>query len=79
MDAERRRKDLAKKTGYSTDFIDSFVLEFNSMRQMMRKQLKGADLDVDPNQPPGNVELGAPRKIKKTKPTRGGGMGFGSK
>lgn len=63
--------------------VDGFIYEFNGMRKMMIKNLKGIDIDAmdDPNgtvQSP-QAQLAQAKKDKKMKPTRGGGGGFGSK
>ena len=52
------------------------------MRSMMRKQMKGMDMDAmdgDPNAPMQTLQAKkqAAKAQKKLKPTRGGGGGFG--
>ena len=81
-EADVRKKELAKKSGYTDKEIDSFIFEFLGMKKMMLKNMKGMDLDQmeqDPNAP---VQTMASRKaeekkMRNMKPTRGGGGGFG--
>lgn len=84
-DALERRKDLAQRVDCSINEVNQFIMEFNSMRKMMVKNLKGMDLDaqVDPNAPISmkseqqGFDAGSSPKRKKIKATRGGGGGFG--
>lgn len=79
-----RRQELAKSAGYDVKEVEIFIAEFNNMRRMMAKQLKGMDIDaMDANpdtamqtQSAKNAEA---KKQKKLKPSRGGGGGFGGK
>jgi len=82
QDAERRKRELADRSGTTIKEIDGFVVEFNNMKKMMMKNLKGMDMDAaDPNQPMQTQQAMAAqaKKEKKLKPTRGGGAGFGGK
>merc|ERR1711871_1041174 len=81
-EAADRKKELAKRSGYTDKEIDGFIFEFLGMKKMMLKNMKGMDLDQmeqDPNAP---VQTMASRKaeekkLRNMKPTRGGGGGFG--
>jgi len=83
-DAQNRRIELSKRCGYSVTEVDSFLIEFASMRKMMRQNMKGInmdDLDSDPTKPVQTeaARLAQQKKEKKLKPTRGGGGGFGAR
>ncbi|KAJ1442006.1 signal recognition particle protein [Ochromonadaceae sp. CCMP2298] len=81
-EALRRRERLAEKTGLTPREIDNFIAEFQNMRRMMSKNLKGMDMDAsngDPNAPMVTQAARAAeaKKNRKIKPSRGGGGGFG--
>jgi len=76
-----RRQALAEKTGLTVMEIDNFVGEFNNMRRMMAKNLKGMDMDAnDPNAPmmTQQAQAAEAKKARKKKASRGGGGGFGA-
>jgi signal recognition particle subunit SRP54 len=82
--ALERRKALATKSGVEYKEVEAFISEFNSMRRMMQKNLKGMDMEQMENDPSAPLETtaakaAAAKAAKKLKPTRGGGGGFGSK
>ena len=82
--ALERRKALAIKSGVEYKEVEAFISEFNSMRRMMQKNLKGMDMEQMENDPSAPLETtaakaAAAKAAKKLKPTRGGGGGFGSK
>ena len=84
QEAAQRRSDLAKRCNYPLKEVESFMSEFIGMRKMMVQQLKGMDIDAMGNNPDAPLETMASKKakekeMKKLKPTRGGGGGFGSK
>jgi len=82
QDAERRKRELAERSGAAIKEIDGFIMEFNNMKKMMMKNLKGMDMDAsEPDQPMQTQQAMAAqaKKEKKLKPTRGGGAGFGGK
>ena len=45
--AAQRRINLAQISGKSVDEVEQFLLEFNNMRKMMKKQLKGMDMEAN--------------------------------
>lgn len=82
--ALERRKELAVKAGIEYKEIESFISEFNAMKRIMMKNLKGMDMDAMENDPMSPLETQQSKNMaakaqKKLKPTRGGGGGFGSK
>ncbi len=77
-----RRIDLAKRAGVSIEEMDGFVYEFNGMKKMMMKNLKGMDIEAMSDDPDSPVQTMAEKKRqmkkdKKIKASRGGGGGFG--
>ena len=82
MAATERRVDLAKRVNSEIKDIDSFIFEFVGMRSMIRKNMKGMDLEAmeaNPDQPMQTLQQkkAAAKAAKKLKPSRGGGGGFG--
>lgn len=82
LQAAQRRVELAERVGLEAREVEDFIVEFNNMRSMMRKQMKGMDMDAmdgDPNAPMQTLQAKkqAAKAQKKLKPTRGGGGGFG--
>lgn len=80
-DALDRRISLAERAGVQVDEIDGFVMEFNGMKKMMMKNLKGMDIDSMGENPDTPMQTMASKKKqqkkdRKLKPTRGGGGGF---
>ena len=80
--AANRRVDLAKRADTDIRDIDGFIFEFVGMRSMMRKNMKGMDLEAmeeNPDQPMQTLQQKkqAAKAAKKVKASRGGGGGFG--
>ena len=80
--AAQRRNDLADRCGTDLKDIDGFIFEFVGMRSMMRKNLKGMDMDAmeaNPDQPMMTVaqKKATAKASRKVKASRGGGGGFG--
>jgi signal recognition particle GTPase len=76
-EATVRRMELAERAKLSLKEVETFVNEFVSMRKMMREKLKTLDFEAMQANPKGPMTF--KQKVKKVKPTRGGGMGFGGK
>ena len=79
--AVRRRIDLAERAGVEVSDIDGFIFEFNGMKKMMLKNLKGVDIDAMGGHGDQPMETMASRKAldkqkRKSKVSRGGGRGF---
>ena len=81
-EAAERKKNLAKKSGYTEKDIEGFIFEFLGMKKMMLKNMKGMDLDQmeqDPNAPMQTMasKKAEEKKQRNMKASRGGGGGFG--
>lgn len=76
MTAAARRRQLSTRSGIPMQDIEKFIGQFNGIRIMMQKQMKGVDLDAMSNDPNAPLVMKT-GKAKKEKLTRGGGGGFG--
>lgn len=80
-EASLRRKALALRLGMEARAVEAFLIEFNSMRKIMRQNLKGMDIDAmeaNPDAPmqTASAQMASERKNRKVKSSRGGGGGF---
>ena len=77
-----RRQELASRCDTDVKDIEKFIFEFVGMRSMMRKNLKGMDMDAmeaNPDKPMQTIDQqkAAAKASRKVKASRGGGGGFG--